>query len=153
MSRLLLIACSAQKRTGEAKLPAVERYDGPAFRVLRKYLRESPEGSLTVLILSAKFGLIPSARKIPDYDLRMTRVGAERLREGVLDRLRSRLRATTYLEIGLCLGREYQSALAGYEDIVPDGTKVTTIRGGLGSRLTKLREWLRTPQPLPATVN
>jgi hypothetical protein len=153
MSRLLIIACSARKRAGAELMPAIARYDGPAFRVLRKYLRERPTDDLAVLILSARFGLIPAARGIPDYDLRMTRAGAERLRARVLARLRAQLDNTAYPEIGLCLGRRYQAALTGYEGVVPGGTTVTAIAGGLGPRLTRLHEWLRAARPTPAAID
>jgi hypothetical protein len=39
---MLILACSRRKRPDEGLLPAIERYDGPAFRVLRHFLREMP---------------------------------------------------------------------------------------------------------------
>jgi hypothetical protein len=39
---MLILACSRRKRPDEGLLPAIERYDGPAFRVLRRFLREMP---------------------------------------------------------------------------------------------------------------
>ena len=56
--RMLILACSRRKRLDEGLLPAIDRYDGPAFRVLRRFLRERPAGAPDVLILSAKHGLI-----------------------------------------------------------------------------------------------
>jgi hypothetical protein len=146
MSRLLLISCSARKRSDPGSLPALERYDGPAFRVLRKQLRTG--GSvIRVLVLSAKFGLIPADLPIPDYDQRLTAAGAEQLRPGVLKTLRAELAATTHIEIGLCLSRLYLNALAGFEAAVPGGVGVVEIGGGLGPRLSRLRDWLRSPLP------
>jgi hypothetical protein len=40
MSRLLILACSARKRLDKSALPAIERYDGVNFRVLKKLQRE-----------------------------------------------------------------------------------------------------------------
>jgi hypothetical protein len=40
--QLLVLSCSQRKLPNPEPLPALERYDGPAFRVLRKFLRESP---------------------------------------------------------------------------------------------------------------
>ena len=55
---MLILACSRRKRLDEGLLPAIDRYDGSAFRVLRRFLRERPAGAPDVLILSAKHGLI-----------------------------------------------------------------------------------------------
>ncbi len=40
MSRLLVLACSARKRFEACALPAIERYDGVNFRILKKLQRE-----------------------------------------------------------------------------------------------------------------
>ena len=40
--RMLILACSRRKRPDEGLLPAIERYDGPALRVVRRFLREMP---------------------------------------------------------------------------------------------------------------
>ena len=65
VDRLLILSCSQRKAPAKGRLPAIDRYDGPAFRVLRKYLREGPAEVPTVLILSAKYGLIESEREDP----------------------------------------------------------------------------------------
>ena len=36
MTRLLIVACSRAKRPDAGSLPAIDRYDGPAFRLLRR---------------------------------------------------------------------------------------------------------------------
>jgi len=38
--RLLILSCSQRKRPDPSLLPAIERYNGPPFQVLRRYLRE-----------------------------------------------------------------------------------------------------------------
>ena len=40
MCRMLILSCSSRKKPTNRQMPAIERYDGPAFRVLRKFLRE-----------------------------------------------------------------------------------------------------------------
>src|SRR4051794_5911479 len=86
MQRLLVISCSQRKVLDEKPIPAVDRYDGPAFRVLRKYLREVHDPSLTVQILSAKYGLIDAEYPIPYYDCRMTRPVASTMKPEALER-------------------------------------------------------------------
>lgn len=52
--RLLILSCSRRKRSDRGLLPALERYDGPTYRVMNKFLRVNPSGtqSLDVYILS-----------------------------------------------------------------------------------------------------
>ena len=59
--RLLILSCSQRKRETQEPLPAIERYNGPLFFVLRRFLRECPRQArqLDVYILSAAYGLIP----------------------------------------------------------------------------------------------
>src|SRR5215211_4455445 len=85
--RMLILACSRRKRPEEDLLPAVERYDGPAFRVLRRFLRESPSKAPDILILSAEHGLIPHDLPIAAYDRKMTEARAHELRPLVLAEL------------------------------------------------------------------
>jgi hypothetical protein len=124
-------------------MPAIDRYDGPVFRVLRKYLREGPADVPTVLILSAKFGLIESDREIPWYDHRLSKASLNRLRPRVLKMARHVLRSRQWRAVGLCAGREYRSALNGLAELIPEGVGLDLLPGGLGKRLTALRNWLR----------
>lgn len=146
MSRLLIIACSACKTRTPTPVPAIDRYDGPTFRVLRKHLRENPDRWIKVLILSAKFGLIESSQPIPNYDLRIDAGRAETLRTAVLDRFRAAIGSRKFRLLGICLGSDYRGAFDGFEALVPRGTKLTTISGGHGKRLTNLRTWLRVSE-------
>lgn len=71
--RLLIMACSSRKSPAFGLLPAIERYDGVAFRVVKRLLRivQFPP-DVDVMILSAKYGLIGQDEPIGDYDLQMT---------------------------------------------------------------------------------
>jgi hypothetical protein len=143
VDRLLILSCSQRKITVTGRVPAIDRYDGPAFRVLRKYLRESPPHAPTVLILSARYGLIPSARKIPWYDQRLSKAAAGKLRPRVLRVARRALGSRPWTAVGVCAGKEYQAVLAGLPDLAPAGVRVDLLAGGLGKRLAALRAWLR----------
>ena len=56
---LLILGCSDKKIENFSQTPALEVYDGPNYRVLRKFLRENgwPPG-LMIKIISAKYGII-----------------------------------------------------------------------------------------------
>jgi hypothetical protein len=144
--RLLVISCSARKRKDAELLAAIDRYDGPAFRVLRHYLAQAAD-PLRVLILSAKYGLIEASREIPDYDLRLTAKAAQAMRDDVLRVLKEVLSQTPCAEVGFCLGKDYRKAIAGYQDVIPSNTTVTFISGTQGLRLRNLRAWLVTNSP------
>ena len=85
--RLLILSCSQRKRPDLILLPALERYDGPVFRMLRRFLRTWPsKGSHPeVYILSAQFGLISAHQLIPSYDCRMTPQQASAFQPQVLN--------------------------------------------------------------------
>lgn len=145
MGRLLVVACSQRKKPAAGLLPALDRYDGPAFRVLRKYLRDAEGTAPVVLILSAKYGLVAASRKIPTYDCRMSARSACALRPRVLKVAQRVLASQPWLAIGICAGKDYQLALEGLSELIPDGVRVDMIRGGQGPRLTALRDWLHQP--------
>ena len=85
--RLLILACSRRNLLDDGPLPAVERYDGPAFRILRRFLRERPSEAPDVLILSAEHGLIAQDTPILAYDREMTAARARELRPQTLAEL------------------------------------------------------------------
>jgi hypothetical protein len=71
--QLLVLGCSQTKRGATGLLPAIERYDGSSYRVLRRFLREREwPACLSVAILSARYGLVGGFTGIEDYDERMT---------------------------------------------------------------------------------
>lgn len=143
MDRLLILSCSERKAPAKGLLAAIDRYDGPAFRVLRKYLREGSPGGPTVLILSAKYGLIACEQQIPWYDRRLTDAAADRLRPQVLETARDVLRSHRWQAVAVCAGKEYRSVLKGLADLIPAGARFDLLAGGLGKRLAALRNWLR----------
>jgi hypothetical protein len=142
MNRLLILACSQKKNPTPGALPAVVRYDGPAFRVLRRFLRECPGERLTVLILSAEHGLIESGRPILSYDRRMSPGRAREVRDQVLSTAAVALSSGRWKSIAVCAGRAYRHALDGIREMAPEGVPIAFLGGGLGRRLTNLRAWL-----------
>lgn len=135
MSALLILACSATKRPDAGLLPAIDRYDGPAYRVLRRALRERAGlgAALTIRILSAEFGLITDTTEIPDYNRRMTRGRARELYLSVqhaINNLRP-LPPRRFVNLG-----------AAYRPALPPIVGAEHAHGGIGERLGQLRAWL-----------
>ena len=145
---LLVVGCSRQKRPDAGLMPAIDRYDGPIFRVLRKFLRLNSDQShlLETYILSAQFGLISTSTPIPSYDRRMTKQRAQELSSRVLSGLARLFEGRSYRETYLCVGREYLSCLSDFERVVPQCTKVNVAKGTLGERQYRLRQWLNKGQ-------
>lgn len=141
VGRLLILSCSQRKRPGPGLLPAMERYDGPAYRVLRKHARETEPPPTWVL--SAEYGLIPSDEPIPAYDRRMTEERARQLQPQVATVLNG-LAHPEYADVLVCAGRAYAAALTGIEERFGG---VTFTSGPLGGQLATLRDWLYGASP------
>lgn len=141
---LVIIACSQRKRYDLGLLPAITRYDGPTFRLLRRFLREEALElrKISVYILSAEFGLIPDNREIPYYDRRMTRMRSRQLQPKVVAELENILNLGSYQELFICVGRDYLQALDGYDTLIQDGLRVRIATGSLGKKLSELHNWL-----------
>jgi hypothetical protein len=153
--RLLILSCSRRKRPAKRPLPAVERYDGPAFQVLRKFIAECPgkARSLDVFILSGKYGLIAADRPIACYDTRLTPQQAESLRPKTLTEIERILARRKYKKFFLSVGQTYLRALAGYERLIPKRVVVTPAFGSSGRRQAALRDWLRDEPPRKLQVS
>lgn len=140
---LLIVACSQRKRSSSDLLPAIERYDGVNFRVIKKAQREGywPH-NLDMLILSAKYGLIRTDTLIKDYDLRMTRERALALQTQVSTDLDEYLERTTYTEVFINLGKVYLIALALSKGLRGPDSRVRYATGGIGQKMSQMKKWL-----------
>jgi hypothetical protein len=147
--RLLILACSQRKRPDPGLLPAMERYDGPAFQVLRRFLRERPDtsGQLDIFILSAAYGLIPAEKLIPNYDQLMTFQRAAELQSQVLSSF-SELMNNSYVKFCLAMSEKYLAALKGWEALIPLFMSVTVTDGPQGVKLAQLKNWLWGDHPI-----
>lgn len=148
MARCLILSCTQAKRSDVGFLPALERYEGPPFRVVRRFLAQADPAlrDVAVYVLSARYGLIAGHTPIEDYDRRMTPARAAELRPEALARLKEVL-GQGYAEIFLSLGGVYLQAVEGFQAYVPAGTAVIVSRATAGRRLTELKRWLyRLPE-------
>ncbi len=144
MSRyLLIVACSQRKRPDPGLLPAIERYDGVNYRVLRKAQRDGYwPNNLDVLILSAKFGLIRLDTPIENYNLRMTRERAMELQNKVGTDLDAQFRKNSYTAVYVNLGKEYLAALASSQGLPKLSSQTRYASGGIGKRMAQMKSWL-----------
>jgi hypothetical protein len=140
---LLILGCSARKRATPELLPAIERYDGPLYRVLRKCLREgTAPAALDILIISARYGLLRATDQVECYDQRMTGARASHMREEIGARIAAELSGKTFSRAHISLGSHYLAALGGVEQVSPYVGQVSLAVGGIGQRQAQLRAWL-----------
>lgn len=137
---LILIPCSQRKRRlPRAPVVALERYDGPLYRVLRKAIRAGCVAPTTdVAILSAKYGLLDKSTPIPFYDQRMTAARAVELAPQVRAALRRLIVAGRYNRIRVNLGSDYAVLLDG----VLGASDAEWASGSIGVRAATLKAWL-----------
>lgn len=140
---LLIMACSQRKCVTPGVLPALQRYDGVYFRVLRKVRRECYwPAKLDVLIVSAKYGLVEADTPIAHYDVRMTRERATYLRPLVVPVLAERIASRAYTEIFLNMGKTYHTAINGWDVSLTRDITIVYAKGGIGRKASQMRTWL-----------
>lgn len=172
--RLLILACSATKRTDAGRMPAIERYDGPLWRTLRAV---NPDPRLIkVAFLSARFGFRDARTPIEHYDARLSADLAERMIAGGMGTRWPRPPsprkpdnygvhpgceiaslsghgARPFTDVALVGGALYlgvmRSFLAGFREmdcIAPDA-RIVEINAGIGIMRRRLRAWLAEARP------
>ena len=132
MTRLLIIACSKTKKPYSGR--AIDVYDGPSFRILRKYL--SFHDDVDVVIVSSKYGIISSETKIEPYD--------EYLSEQQIHEFRQRYEPFIR---EICSRYEdifYMKFMTATYDIIPKDIKIREpAKGPIGIKLKSFSEWLK----------
>ncbi len=158
--KLLVLSCSQSKTPHDQQLPALEVYNGPYYKVLRKFLREYewPSG-LSISTLSAKHGLFGVIKDIEHYDQRMDECTANQWAQACRDVIDKW--APSHESVHVALGREYAPAI----DSALESTDLHQdhFLGGIGLKQKRLKNLLyeqgaklrtrRQPQRHRGTVN
>lgn len=141
MNYLLIISCSQRKVETAELMPAIDLYDGPVYRMLRKMYREGRLLSIDTLIISAKYGLIGCRERIYTYDQRITPERADELRPSTLWKLQTFMenRIGGFDQCFLNLGKNYMRTLEGFH-----WGLVSTLEasGAIGQRVSQTKAWL-----------
>ena len=141
MNRLLIISCSQRKVKSPGLLPAIDRYDGPTYRILRKLRRENQlSGKVDICIISARYVILHYNEPIIDYDLPMTIRRANQIAPVVQAELKGLLSLKPrYEQIFINLGKTYMRTLEGFH-----WGLVSTIEasGGIGLKNSQMKAWL-----------
>ena len=149
---MLIIACSQRKSLEPGLLPALERYDGGSYRLLRKAKREGylPE-RLDILILSAKYGLITASSYIATYEQRMSRERARELQAQTVQTLQSYAQQHSYQEVYVDLGQDYYPAIGEVSKIFANAS-IVYAQGKIGERLARVKHWLMVTSETERTI-
>ncbi len=147
--KLLILGCADRKRDSGGLLPALDRYDGPAYRVIRTFLREYqwPE-DVSIAVLSAEYGLFGILKGIRQYDKRMDLATAT-ARAPECSTILSKW-ATSHRSVHVALGKDYMPAVQpGLETLCLESHIFT---GGIGQKLHQIKTFL-TESSSPRRVN
>ena len=137
---LIVLGCSATKLASPGELTAISRYDGPFYRVLRSYLRDYRwPASLSIAVLSAKFGVIGGLTPIEDYDQRMTAARAETLNPHVTAEVQKLL--PEHKRIDLVMGKDYLNSI-DFSTFGRASKRIHHAEGGIGYKLGRLHTLL-----------
>ena len=139
---LLIISCSERKVETPETLAALERYDGPTYRTLRKAMHEGriPK-KLDVLIISAKYGLLACQQPADTYNQKMTLKHADKLRPEIQNRLKSFIQTKRggYDQVFINLGKTYRQTLDGFHWGLLSTLEAS---GGIGQKTSQMKAWL-----------
>lgn len=153
MSRAVFLSCSRTKRPASGPLPAVERYDGPLFRVLRGYLGDAEGDVPSVWVISAKYGLISGQEKIRNYDQMLkNELGAPFLRM-VGKGLQGAYESEPWDEALMLGGEQYRRAVTLGAATISPAPPLRLVGGSIGAQASTLRRWLRQERgSVPSSV-
>lgn len=131
---LVVISCGKAKTSHPA--PAAEFYTGGYFRAQLAYARRLTTDD-RILVLSAKYGLVPLDRELAPYELRITQPGAVTI-DQLLAQARSLGVARELRVVSLC-GRDYGARVrAVWGRVVRE--PLAGLPGGMGTRLAWMRK-------------
>lgn len=144
--KLLVLSCSQAKRDCDGLLPALDRYDGPPYRVLRKFLRDYQwPKDVSIGVLSARYGLFGILKGIENYDERMDAATAQ-AKASECSRTLEKW-ALDHPKVYLSLGRDYLPAVQPALDRLNNKKKV--FQGSIGLKMSQIKSFLNNTSPNP----
>lgn len=145
---LVILGCSKRKKQTSRLIPAIDRYDGPLFQVLRRHARDEPTIRHATFILSAKFGLIPSDFPTPRYNYRLSSSNKSVLQHIVEKQVLEVINQMRPTWVFVSVGAEYWQVL--HQPLMREvpAEKLFVASGAIGGRASQLARWLE-----PADMN
>ncbi len=146
MARKLLIMPPSYRRRTEPDLPAIERYDGVLYRVLRRNLKSK---DVDILVLTEDLKLVWGNEKLPYKKPKGDKWSGYKPQDipddtvkKNMEFLKEVLEKGNYDEVFVALGEKFRKAIGDLEKVT--NVRVTYIEGrGLGPYAQCLKEWLK----------
>lgn len=134
---LLIIACSARKKHVARAIPAIELYDGPAYRILRKRLNRT-SNKLAIWVLSAKHGLTWADSPIFWYDEHLKNDKLQLVKRDVESFIERNAKPLSFDSIYIWAGKKYLETLP---PSLLTRSNVKIAKGPIGRKLGQLKSW------------
>ena len=133
---LLIISCSERKAQISNPAPAIELYDGPFFKMIRKLKNDGRfPNNIHILIISAKYGVLGLYDLIEKYDQKMTEKRVEELKVEINKKLEKFLSNKEFKEIFVYMGKNYCLALKDFNFKSP----IIYANGKIGEKLSWMK--------------
>ena len=141
MRRLVIVSASQRRVPDPNPVPAIDRFDGVYFRILRKHLREGKLKDVDILVVSDRHGIVGANDVVPFYPPSEKIKVEEHLRISNLKKIGDILKRTPYSEIYVVCGKDFQAFIKGFEEGI--NVPVTYCQGrGLGPKARSLKNWI-----------
>lgn len=143
---MIVLSASQRRSTDPDPLPAIERYDGVYFRLVKKYLREKRLSDTDIIIVSERNGIARPDENVPYIKpfrgkLHLPKKQLEELKLSNLLKLESIFNQHHYKEIFVVCGKEYQKLIEGFGQLT-DAEVVFCKGRGLGPKAQDLKRWI-----------
>jgi cytoplasmic iron level regulating protein YaaA (DUF328/UPF0246 family) len=142
LRRLVIVSASQRRVLDPNPIPAIERFDGVYFRILRKYLREGKMKDVSILVVSDRYGILEANDLVPFHPASdKTKEVTQDMWASNLAKLKETFKKTSYSEIYVVCGQKFQAFIKGFEDFT--NVPVTYCYGrGLGPKARSLKDWI-----------
>ena len=147
MPKLLILGPSYMRKINPNLLPAIERYDGIYYRIVRKYMDKIKKKRIDIIIITEDLELLQSNSLLPykspkgkDWrSLALPKELIEKKQKEIRRKLLRLIESKHYDEIFIVLNKHYKKILP---DLTPYTSRVISDFRGLGHKAQALKEWI-----------
>jgi len=146
VAKLLILGPTYRRSASPEPLPAIERYDGLLYRIVRRNMDKVKEKGMDIVIVTEDLEVVAPETKLPHKPpagskwktLPPTIMSSERI-EKLRNQVLEIVRGKEYDEIFVALNKHYRQRLP---DLTSYTKKVIADFEGLGAKAKALKEWL-----------